>query len=68
MAVETPVVALINTLLDQERQRRKLSSDVELARVLSVSSKTISMWRNGRSLPKATTVMLQLVLAARQGR
>jgi DNA-binding transcriptional regulator YiaG len=68
VVINSPLIAFINTLCDQERQRRNLTTDVQLARVLSISTKTLSLWRNGRSLPKAALVLLNLALAARQGR
>ncbi|NTU82156.1 MAG: hypothetical protein HGA45_22725 [Chloroflexales bacterium] len=66
MAIDPTIVKTINTLLDHERQRHNLDTDVELARRLSISTKTLSLWRHGKSIPKAAVVLVRLVLAARQ--
>ena len=56
----TETVEYINHLLDTERERKKYTNDSELARALGVSSKTLSMWRNGKSIPKSTVALLTI--------
>jgi DNA-binding transcriptional regulator YiaG len=54
-------VEYINTLLNQERERRNHKTDNELAKALGITSKTLSLWRNGISIPKSTLVLLSII-------
>jgi DNA-binding XRE family transcriptional regulator len=60
MVTNRRLIPFLNTLLDQERERRGLPRDAELAQALGVSAKTLSLWRNGRSLPKAAVILLTI--------
>jgi DNA-binding XRE family transcriptional regulator len=61
MVTNRRLIPFLNTLLDQERDRRGLPRDAELAEALGVSAKTLSLWRNGRSLPKAAVILLTIL-------
>jgi DNA-binding XRE family transcriptional regulator len=61
MLTNRRLIPFLNTLLDQERDRRGLPRDAELAQALGVSAKTLSLWRNGRSLPKAAIILLTIL-------
>jgi DNA-binding transcriptional regulator YiaG len=52
---------LINDALNAARRRWALTSDRELAAMLKVAPKTISLWRNRKSLSKAALILVQLV-------
>jgi len=39
---------LLNQTFDSQRQRLGLTNDMDFARYLGVSPKTLSFWRNGR--------------------
>ncbi|NTU85590.1 MAG: helix-turn-helix domain-containing protein [Chloroflexales bacterium] len=59
--VDRTLVHLINTTLDRERRLQQLPNDSALARHLGISSKTLSLWRNGKSIPKAAVILVRLV-------
>lgn len=52
----------INKLLNEERRRKNFKSDRELAVALGVSTRTLSNWRQARSLGRAAYVLLHLVV------
>jgi len=58
---QTETIEYFNTLLDQERERKSYNNDSDLARALGVSSKTLSLWRNGKSIPKSTLALLSIL-------
>jgi DNA-binding XRE family transcriptional regulator len=54
------IVTKLNEALDTYRNRQGLCTDRALADHLRVSSKTISLWRNGKSLPKGAIAMIEV--------
>jgi DNA-binding XRE family transcriptional regulator len=55
------VIEKLNNALDGYRAKQGLSTDKELANCLGVSSKTVSLWRNGKALPKGALAMLVIL-------
>jgi DNA-binding transcriptional regulator YiaG len=60
--IDRTVIHAINATLDRERRRHGLPTDNTLARHLGVSTKTLSLWRNGKSLSKAAIILIRLMV------
>lgn len=58
---QTEIIAYINSLLDTVRKKNRYANDKALASALGVNSKTLSFWRNGKSIPKSTLVLVGII-------